>query len=81
MKRKHLFLAVAALLAVGGFWLARTAWRAPVADNPGVDAGMKTPDVRPAPGQLLRPPDPTRKFRDLSPEERVRRARQGPIGG
>lgn len=28
MKPKHLFLAIAALLAAGGFWFARAAWRA-----------------------------------------------------
>lgn len=32
---------------------------------------------RPKPGQMLRPPDPNRRFTDFTPEQRVQFARQG----
>jgi len=56
-----------------------------VASLPG--ASLTGPDNQPKPGQILdsparlAPPDPTRKFWELTPEQRVQRARQGPIGG
>jgi hypothetical protein len=81
MKPKHLFIALAALLAAGGLWLGRTAWRTHAFHKSSTGAGLKTPDGQPTPGQMLRPPDPNRRFRELTPEERVRLARQGPIGG
>src|SRR5438270_14056752 len=106
MKAKHLSLAIAALLAGGGLWLARSAWRAHAfhKSSMGVSAKMPHgpnfdpnsaaslpgasqtgaalgPDSQPKPGQMLRPPDPSRKFRELTPEQRVKLARQGPIGG
>lgn len=86
MKAKPLSLAVVALLAAGGVWLAHAAWRAhrqPVASEmkSGMDAGPDSPTDGPKPGQLLRPPDPDRRFRDLTPEQRVQLARRGPIGG
>jgi len=86
MKSNHRFVAAAALVAVVGLWLGRTAWSAhhprsatATTPNAGVDAPM--PEGRPASGQELRPPDPDRRFRDLTPEQRVRLARRGPIGG
>jgi hypothetical protein len=82
MKAKHLFLALAALLAAGGLWLARSAWRTHAFHKSSMDVGFKTPPGPPKPGQMLRPPDPTRKFWELTPEQRVQRARQpGDIGG
>ena len=81
MKAKHLSLAIAALLAAGGLWLARTAWRAHASQKSSVDVGFKKPHGPPKPGQMLRPPDPNRKFWELTPEQRVKLARQGPIGG
>ena len=88
MKAKHLFLAIAALLAVGGLWLAGTNWRTHAVHNAstgldvktpngGMDVGFTTPDGRPKPGQMLRPPDPNRRFTDFTPEQRVQFARQG----
>ncbi len=81
MKAKPLSLALAALLAAGGLWLARPAWRtqSPQKAPPKatLDAGFKTPDGRPEPGQMLRPPNPNRLFEDFTPEQRVQFARQG----
>jgi len=106
MKAKHLSLAIAALLAAGGLWLARSAWRTHAFHKSSTGVGFKTPhgpnsdpnsaaslptasqtgpapgpNNHPKPGQMLRPPDLTRRFRDLTPEERVKLARRGPIGG
>jgi hypothetical protein len=81
MKAKHLFLAIAALLAAGGLWLSWTAWRTHAFHKSSMGLSVKMPHDGPKPGQMLRPPDPNRKFRELTPEERVKLARQGPIGG
>jgi hypothetical protein len=87
MKRKHLLLAISALLAAGGLWLATAAWRADVVHKSGTGVGVKTPSDRSKPGEMLNPParlappNPNRRFQDLTPEERVQRARRGPIGG
>lgn len=85
MKRKHLFLAIAALLAAGGLWLARTTWRSehsaslkPAAasafpsrsDNSNSDQATNS-----APRHA--PPDPARTFREFTPEQRVEFARKG----
>jgi hypothetical protein len=80
MKAKHLFLAIAALLAAGGLWLARSAWRTHTFHKSSMSVDFKTPHGGPTPGQMLRPPDPTRRFRELTPEQRVKLARQ-PQGG
>jgi hypothetical protein len=98
MKAKLLSLATAALLAAGGLWLARSAWRTHASHKSSMDVGLKTPDGpnfdpnsaaslrpdpdpgpnnRPKPGQMLRPPDPTRRFTDFTPEQRVQFARKG----
>ncbi|HTE90621.1 MAG TPA: hypothetical protein VK639_16795 [Terriglobales bacterium] len=81
MKARHLFLAIAALLVAGGLWLARTGRRAHEDPKSSMDVSVKTPHEQPKPGQMLPPPDPNRRFRDLTPEERVQLARRGPIGG
>lgn len=86
MKAKPLFLVTAALFAAGGAWLGWTAWRAhrqPVALEtlPAMDVGSGLPDGQPTPAHMLRPPNPNRRFEDLTPEQRVRLARKGPIGG
>jgi len=80
MKAKHLSLAIAALLAAGGLWFARSAWRTHAFHKSSMGVGFKTPHGPPKPGQMLRPPDPTRRFRELTPEQRVKLARQ-PQGG
>ena len=80
MKRKHLFLTMAALLAAGGLWLARSAWRAHL-QRATLDIPNATLAGRTKPGQMLLPPNPNRRFQDLTPEQRVQLARQGPIGG
>jgi hypothetical protein len=91
MKRKHLSLAIAALLAAGGLWFAWSAWRThaspkssmgvgfktPHGQKSSMEVGFETPDGRPKPGQKLRPPDPTRRFMDFTPEQRVEFARKG----
>ena len=81
MKAKHLSLAIAALLAAGGLWLARSAWRAHAFHKSSMGVSAKMPRGGPKPGQMLRPPNPNRRFQDLTPEQRVQLARQGPIGG
>jgi len=43
MKAKHLSLAIAALLAACGLWLARSAWRTHAFHKSSMDAGFKTP--------------------------------------
>ena len=112
MKTKHLSLAIAALVAAGGLWFARSAWRTHAFHESSMDVGFKMPrrmrekpDVvmdgranrehrdinqgpemgaarydergHPKPGQMLRPPDPSRRFTDFTPEQRVQFARQG----
>jgi hypothetical protein len=63
-------------------WFARSAWRTPASQKPSMGAGVKTPQDGPKSGQMLPPPDPNRKFWELTPEQRVQRARQpGDIGG
>ncbi len=83
MKSKHLSLAIAALLAAGGLWLAWSVWRSHESPKSSLDIGFKTPQDPAKPGQMpdspaqLAPPDPTRRFTDFTPEERVQFARQG----
>jgi hypothetical protein len=96
MKGKHLSLALAALLAAGGLWFARSAWRTHPLPASSMDAGSKSPHGPTEPGrmpggdmdmkatqdqpnhrQMLRPPDPSRLFRDFTPEQRVEFARKG----
>ena len=77
MKTNHLLLAIVALVAAGGLWLARSAWRAHAVQKSSMDVGLKTPDGRPKPGQMPRPPDQTRRFTDFTPEQRVEFARKG----
>jgi hypothetical protein len=83
MKAKHLSLAIAALLAAGGFWLARSAWRTHASHKSSMGVGVETPQGPPKPGQMLNPParlappDPSRRFTDFTPEQRVEFARKG----
>jgi hypothetical protein len=85
MKRKHLYIGTAAVLAAGGLWLARSTWRSEKAavhhSNSGAD--VISPSNQLEPGQMLNaraplaPPDPAKKFRDFTPEQRVEFARKG----
>jgi len=55
-------------------------------EKPDENPGRREPKVSSLgqlkPGQMLRPPDPMRKFWELTPEQRVQQARQpGDIGG
>ena len=77
MKAKHLFLAIAALLAAGGLWLAWTAWRTHAPQESSMGVGLETPHGQPKPGQMPHPPNPNRLFTDFTPEQRVQFARQG----
>jgi hypothetical protein len=44
MKAKHLSLAIAALLAAGGLWLARSAWRTHAFHKSSKGVGFNTPN-------------------------------------
>lgn len=85
MKRKHLFLAIAALLAAGGLWLARSSSRSDdsAVQKSAADSAFKNPSDNPISPQMtnpapqLAPPDPTRVFREFTPEQRVEFARKG----
>jgi hypothetical protein len=91
MKAKHLSLAIAALLAAGGLWFAWSAWRTHAFHKSSMGAGFETPQGhessmgvdfkrphgQPKPGQMLRPPEPNRRFTDFTPEQRVEFARTG----
>jgi hypothetical protein len=83
MKAKYLFLALAALLAAGGLWFAQSAWRTHAFPKSSMGVGFETLDGPPKPGQMLNPParlappDPTRRFWDFTPEQRVEFARKG----
>ncbi|HVK58287.1 MAG TPA: hypothetical protein VM735_05860 [Candidatus Kapabacteria bacterium] len=84
MKRKHLALGIAALVAAGGLWFARSAKRSDVSasDEPST-AYFQTLDGQPKPEQMTNsrpqhaPPNPTLRFRDFTPEQRVQQARKG----
>jgi len=77
MKSKHLSLAIAVLLAAAGSWFAWSAWRTHALHKSSMGVAFKTPHGRPSPGQMLRPPDPSRRFMDFTPEQRVEFARKG----
>lgn len=86
MKPKRPLLALAVLIAAGGVWLAsRDRFRAQPTESSVVPSGaVSNSSKTPGPDgheQQLRPPDPDRKFRELTPEQRVKLARRGPIGG
>lgn len=83
MKRKHLFLGLALMLAAGGLWLARFS-RGPgdTATEKPSTAYFQVSDDETKQGQTnnprpLAPPDQTRRFRDFTPEQRVLQARKG----
>ncbi|MCI0539825.1 MAG: hypothetical protein L0Z50_31845 [Verrucomicrobiales bacterium] len=82
MKRKHLSLAIAALLAAGGVWFARSAWRTHAFHKSSKGVGFNTPYGPPKPGQMLNlpsrltPPVPNRLFTDFTPEERLSRIKK-----
>jgi len=88
MKRKRLFLAIAALLAAGGLWFARSGLRSDDSAfrKSSTGGGFETPDRTfkpgqmlnsPNPGHTLAPPNPSRRFTDFTPEQRVEFARRG----
>jgi hypothetical protein len=86
MKTKHLSLPIAALLVAAGLWLARsrhTDLRTHALKKTTTGARVETQHGQPRAGQLsnsparLAPPDPSRRFRDFTPEQRVQFARQG----
>lgn len=81
MNRRRLGLALAVLLIAGGVgWVQgvgrglRGSIRSVLPSSPGI--GSKTPDHSARPGPAPRPPDPDRRFRDLTPEQRVELARK-----
>jgi len=82
-KAAYLALAMAALVAAGGLWFGRTAWRptpsgkATMADGVQASGGQPTSGATSNPPALLEPPDPARIFADFTPEERVEFARRG----
>ena len=86
MKPKLLLLALTVLLVAGGLWLAgRVRFHTPPTDSSVVTSGAVSDSSKTSGtndrGPQLRPPDPDRKFRELTPEQRVKLARRGPVGG
>jgi hypothetical protein len=81
MKRRRLLLAVAALLAAGGLWIGGRWMTEGASHESSRGTGNETPNGGPQSGQMHQPPNPNRKFEKLTPEERVKLARRGPIGG
>jgi len=83
MKRKHFYLAGAALLVAGGLWFARSASRTATSRLSIVEADLENPKEQPKSGEMRSatahhaPPDPSRRFRDFTPEQRVEFARKG----
>jgi hypothetical protein len=78
MKAKRLSLVIVVLLAAGGgLWLARSDRRPNASNKSSMGDGLATPHNLPKPGQMLRPPDQSRRFRDFTPEQRVEFARKG----
>ncbi|HLH56847.1 MAG TPA: hypothetical protein VKY92_24890 [Verrucomicrobiae bacterium] len=87
MKIKHLSVALLPVLIAGGLWLAWPAWRSPGSQKSSIGPGSSArasqtgpervrtngPDV----GHMLSAPDPTRRFMEFTPEQRVQFARQG----
>jgi hypothetical protein len=80
MKAKRLLLAIAALAIAGALWLTQT-HREPVPAETKADTriGAGLPEGQPTPAHQLRAPDPNRRFRELTPEQRVQFARK-PFG-
>ena len=76
-------MAGVALLAAGGLWLGRASWRTHAVQKSSAVAGFESAEGETNPGQKvnararLAPPDPARRFRDFTPEQRVEFARQG----
>ena len=84
MKTKSLFPGLAALAAIAGIWFGWSAARArshSVTPDAHVAEGADLRTEATASPPSLRPPNPNRRFEKLSPEERVRLARKGPVGG
>ncbi len=52
MKRKHILLAVAAVLAVVGWWFARSAWRTHPVPESSLGVGLGAPPGPPSAGQI-----------------------------
>ena len=78
MKAKRLFLVIVVLLAAGGgLWLARSDRPTNASNKSSLGDGLETPHNLTKPGQILRPPDQSRRFRDFTPEQRVEFARKG----
>jgi hypothetical protein len=85
MKRKYLFLGLAALLAAGGLWFGRKTWRSdqlPISESStAVESetlghSLETGQTNGAPARLA-PPDQARRFMEFTPEQRVEFARKG----
>jgi hypothetical protein len=85
MKRKYLVLPIAALIVAGGLWLARSSRRLDHSEvqKSSMETDSKTPSNGSRPGEMhnhpghLAPPNPTRRFTDFTPEQRVEFARKG----
>ena len=80
MKAKRLLLAVAALASASTLWLTQTRREpAPAETKADTRIGTELHDGQPTPAHLLQAPDPNRRFRELTPEQRVQFARK-PFG-
>lgn len=78
MKIKRLSLGLVVLLAaLAGLWLARSDRHTNTSNKSTQGIGLEASDHQPKPGHVIRPPNPSRRFRDFTPEKRVEFARKG----
>ena len=66
MKAKHLSLAMAVLLAAGGLWFARSAWRTHALQKPSMGVGFEMPRRMSEKPDVVRDGRANRERRDLN---------------
>lgn len=77
MKKKHLLLVLGTLAIASGLWLAKSPRRTPAPPESRTGVSLDAPHGMATGSRTLRPPDPTRRFIDFTPEQRVEFARRG----
>ncbi len=77
MKGKYILIVGAVALIAAGFWLRRPPGRAQTEEKSSGPSAVQDGEGAVEPGQGLRPQDPSRRFTDFTPEQRVEFARKG----